>query len=51
MIPPTQSENTLYTLGWDVAGEVIAAWLDCTLLEKVISLVWSISEQEQTRSY
>ena len=31
MIPPTQSENTLYTLGWDVAGEVIAAGSDCTL--------------------
>jgi NADPH:quinone reductase len=30
-IPSTQSENTLYTLGWDAAGEVIAAGSDCTL--------------------
>jgi NADPH:quinone reductase len=33
-IPPTKNEKLPRILGWDAAGEVIAAGSDCTLFEK-----------------
>ena len=33
-IPPPENENMPHILGWDAAGEVIAAGSDCTLFQK-----------------
>ena len=33
-IPPPENENMPRILGWDAAGEVIAAGSDCTLFQK-----------------